>query len=101
MGGQGEIEEYERGGTPWCITYGFMPQELKGILERLGFQGIRMAGPGAYARTIPRELLVKLMGDPAQKRDFLDFCYVYDQEPSVLGMGKTPPWRMKRNTIPT
>lgn len=88
MGGQAEIEEYEKGGTPWCITYSFMPQELQGILEGLGFQDIRMAGPGAYARTIPRNLLVKLMGDPAQKRDFLDFCYEYDQNPYVLGMGK-------------
>lgn len=87
-GGQAEMEEYEKGGTPWCITYGFMPQELRGILEGLGFGDIRMAGPGAYARTIPRELLVKLMGDPAQKKDFLDFCYEYDQNPYVLGMGK-------------
>ena len=28
------------------------------------------------------------MMDPAQRRDFLDFCYVYDQNPYVLGMGK-------------
>ncbi len=88
MGGQWEIDEYERGGTPWCITYSFLPDELQGILERQGLQNIRMAGPGAYARTLPRELLVKLMGNPEQKRDFLDFCYEYDQNPYVLGMGK-------------
>lgn len=88
MGGQAEIEEYERGGTPWCITYGFLPDELRGILERCGLRDIRMAGPGAYARTVPHELLVKLMRDPAQKKDFLDFCYEYDQNPYVLGMGK-------------
>ncbi len=88
MGGRAEIEEYEKGGAPWCITYAFLPGELKGILERLGFRDIRMAGPGAYARTLPREILVKLMNDPQQKRDFLDFCYVYDQDPFVLGMGK-------------
>lgn len=88
MGGQAEIEEYERGGTPWCITYSFLPDELRGILERCGLRGIRMAGPGAYARTVPHELLVKLMNDPGQKRDFLDFCYEYDQNPYVLGMGK-------------
>lgn len=88
MGGQDEIDEYERGGTPWCITYGFMPDELRGILERLGLRDIHMAGPGAYARSVPRELLVKLMNDPEQKRSFLDFCYEYDQNPHVLGMGK-------------
>lgn len=88
MGGQAEIDEYERGGTPWCITYSFLPDELRGILECCGLRDIRMAGPGAYARNIPRQLLVKLMGDPEQKRDFLDFCYEFDQNPYVLGMGK-------------
>lgn len=88
MGGEAEIAEYERGGAPWCITYGFMPDELRGILERLGLKDIRMAGPGAYARGISREILRKIMMDPAQRRDFLDFCYVYDQNPYVLGMGK-------------
>ena len=88
MGGQAEIDEYERGGTPWCITYGFLPDELRDMLERCGLRDIRMAGPGAYARSVPHELLVKLMADPGQKRDFLDFCYQYDQNPYVLGMGK-------------
>lgn len=88
MGGEAEIAEYERGGAPWCITYGFMPDELQGILERLGWKDIRMAGPGAYARSISWEILRKIMMDPAQRRDFLDFCFVYDQNPYVLGMGK-------------
>ena len=88
MGGEEEIAEYEQGGAPWCITYGFMPGELRGILERLGLRDIRMAGPGAFARTVPHEILQKIMGDPRQKRDFLDFCYEYDQEPHVVGMGK-------------
>lgn len=47
-----------------------------------------MAGPGAYARSISWEILRKIMADSAQRRDFLDFCYVYDQNPYVLGMGK-------------
>lgn len=29
MGGESEIAEYENGGTPWCITYTFMPDELE------------------------------------------------------------------------
>ncbi len=88
MGGEAEIAEYEQGGAPWCITYGFMPDELRGILERLGLKDIRMAGPGAYARGISWEILRKIMEDPEQRRDFLDFCFVYDQNPYVLGMGK-------------
>ena len=70
MGGEEEIAEYEAGGAPWCITYTFLPDELKGILEGLGVQNVELAGPGAYARTIPRELLVKIMNDPEQRAGF-------------------------------
>ncbi len=88
MGGEAEIAEYEKGGTPWCITYTFLPDELEGILRRYGVKEIHLAGPGAYARTIPNELLVKIMGDPAQRSDFLTFCHRYDSDPHVYGMGK-------------
>ena len=87
-GGQQEIEEYEAGNAPWCITYTFMPDELEQILRGFGVKNIQLSGPGAYGRTIPREILVKLMSDPEQKRDFLDFCYQYDSNPYVCGMGK-------------
>ena len=88
MGGEAEIEEYERGGAPWCITYTFMPDELQRILTEAGVKNVALGGPGAYARTVPREILVKIMGDPRQKADFLDFCYRYDSQPCVCGMGK-------------
>lgn len=88
MGGEEEIAEYEAGGAPWCITYTFLPDELEGILRRCGVKNIRLAGPGAYARTIPREVLVQIMDDPEQRADFLDFCYRYDASPYVCGMGK-------------
>lgn len=88
MGGKEEIAEYEKGGTPWCITYTFLPDELKNILQKLGVKNIELAGPGAYARTIPNELLVKIMNNPKQRSDFLDFCYKYDSNPFVCGMGK-------------
>ncbi|MDE5818035.1 MAG: methyltransferase domain-containing protein [Lachnospiraceae bacterium] len=88
MGGSEEIAEYENGGTPWCITYTFMPGELENILRRFGVKEITMAGPGAYARTIPNELLVKIMNDPNQRADFLEVCYRYDANPYVCGMGK-------------
>ena len=88
MGGEEEIAEYEQGGTPWCITYTFMPDELERILSGYGVKNIRLSGPGAYGRTIPREILTKIMKDPEQKKDFLDFCYRYDSNPYVCGMGK-------------
>ena len=76
-----DIEEskkaYDKGEVPWSISYHFMPDELKGILEKNGVKNIRLAGPGAFARTIPNEILVKIMNDPAQRRDFLDFCQVF------------------------
>ena len=88
----GDVEEtkaaYDRGESPWCITYHFMPDELKGILERAGVKNISLAGPGAYARTIPNEILVKIMKDPEQREAFLDFCHMYDSNPYVCGMGK-------------
>ena len=88
MGGEEEIAQYEQGGTPWCITYTFMPDELEGILKGYGVKNIQLSGPGAYGRTIPREILMKIMKDPKQKQDFLDFCYRYDSNPYVCGMGK-------------
>lgn len=88
MGGQQEIEEYEKGGAPWCINYTFMPDEFERILSGCGVKNIKLSGPGAYGRTIPREILVKIMSDPGQKKDFLDFCYRFDSNPYVCGMGK-------------
>ena len=79
---------YDRGETPWSITYHFMPEELKGILEDCGVRNVALAGPGAFARTIPNEILVRIMQDSAQRKGFLDFCHLYDSQPSVCGLGK-------------
>lgn len=79
---------YDRGETPWSISYQFMPDELEAILKRYGVKNISMAGPGAFARTLPNEILVKIMNDPEQRKAFLDFCHLYDSNPSVCGMGK-------------
>ena len=88
----GDIEEtkkaYDRGETPWSISYQFMPDELETILKKFGIKDIKLAGPGAYARTIPNEILVKIMNDPDQRADFLEFCHMYDSNPYVCGMGK-------------
>lgn len=71
MGGEEEIAQYEQGGAPWCITYTFMPDELERILSGYGVRNIQLSGPGAYVRTIPREILTKIMNDPKQRQDFL------------------------------
>lgn len=87
-----DVEEskksYDNGEIPWSISYHFMPDELEGILKKYGVKNISLAGPGAYARTIPNEILVKIMKDPSQRKDFLDFCHEYDSNPYVCGMGK-------------
>ena len=87
-----DVEEakasYDRGEAPWSISYHFMPDELKRILENCGVRNVSLAGPGAFARTIPNEILVKIMNDPVQRKNFLDFCYLYDSNPYVCGMGK-------------
>ena len=88
MGGEEEIAQYEQGGAPWCITYTFMPDELERILSGYGVRNIQLSGPGAYVRTIPREILTKIMNDPKQRQDFLDFCYRYDSSLYVCGMEK-------------
>ncbi|MDE5746451.1 MAG: class I SAM-dependent methyltransferase [Acetatifactor sp.] len=88
IGGESEISEYERGKAPWCITYTFLPDELKALLEKQGVQNIHMAGPGAYARTIPSEILVKIMNDPQSRENFLEICHRYDSNIYVCGMGK-------------
>ena len=88
----GDIEEskkaYDRGEAPWSISYHFMPDELRGILEKNGVKNIELAGPGAFARTIPNEILVKIVNDPEQRKQFLEFCHMYDSNPYVCGMGK-------------
>lgn len=86
--GEYEIEEYEKGNVPWCITYGFMPDELENILKKFGVKNISLAGPGAFARTIPKEILKKIMLNEKQKRDFLEFSYKFDKNQYVCGLGK-------------
>lgn len=87
-----DVEEskkaYDNGEVPWSISYHFMPDELQRILKKNGVKNISLAGPGAFARTIPNEILVKIMQDPLQRKDFLDFCHEYDSNPYVCGMGK-------------
>jgi len=80
--------EYNKGNTPWPVSYAFMPDELQEILERNGAEKIKLAGPGALSRSIPHEVLVNIMRDEALKQKFLDFCYWYDSQPWCVGMGK-------------
>lgn len=79
---------YHEGGTPWPVTYLFMPEELVGILQKYDASNINLAGPGAFSRSIPNEILVKIMNDEKQRKEFLEFCYEFDKQPSVAGLGK-------------
>ena len=79
---------YDEGDSPWPVSYSFMPDELTSILERAGARNIKLSGPGALSRSIPGEVLRNIMRDDKLKKDFLDFCYWYDSQPSCLGMGK-------------
>ncbi len=79
---------FETGGAPWPVSYAFMPEELAAVMERHGAKNIRLAGPGALTRSIPRETLRNIMLDDKLKAEFLDFCYWYDSQPSCAGLGK-------------
>ena len=80
--------EYEKGNTPWPVSYTFMPDELTGILENAGAKNIKLSGPGALSRSIPGEVLSNIMWDKQLSREFLDFCYWYDSQPQCVGIGK-------------
>lgn len=80
--------EYNKGNSPWPVSYAFMPDELYGILKRSGAKNIKLSGPGALSRSIPGEVLNRIMQNEALKEDFLDFCYWYDSQPQCVGMGK-------------
>ena len=82
------LAAYDAGETAWPHTYAFFPDELEDIMLRCGLTNIRLSGPGALSRSIPREVLLNIMRDDEQKRDFLDFCYTYDSNRFCAGMGK-------------
>ena len=63
-------EEFEHGGTPWLVSYAYMPDELYG-LNRIGAKNIRLSGPGALTRSIPGEVLRNIMRDDLLKHEFL------------------------------
>ena len=79
---------FEGGGSPWPVSYAFMPDELLRILENAGAKEARLSGPGALSRSIPGEVLSNIMRDEPSRQEFLDFCYWYDSQPWCAGMGK-------------
>ena len=89
MGDAAAIQgEFEQGDSPWPMTYLFQPEELRENLMRNGLLQVRLAGPGAYARCLPREVLRQLLTNPEHRGDFLEFCQKFDSQESVCGMGK-------------
>lgn len=80
-------EQLEQGGTPWPVTYLFRPEELGRLISRAGLGDVRLGGPGALARTLPGDILRKLLYTEEYRLPFLERCYRFDFEPSVCGMG--------------
>jgi ubiquinone/menaquinone biosynthesis C-methylase UbiE len=82
------FDRLEQGGHPWPVNYCFTPDELKSALEEAGLRDIKLAGPGALARSVSRKMLKKLLFTPEYRERFLDLCYRFDSEPHVCGLGK-------------
>ena len=81
------FDEMINGSSPWPVTYLFRPEEMNELLSVNGLRNVRLAGPGALARTLPGRTLSKLMCDETYRNLFLERCYRFDSEPSVCGMG--------------
>jgi 2-polyprenyl-3-methyl-5-hydroxy-6-metoxy-1,4-benzoquinol methylase len=82
------IMKFTDGETPWPVSYAFLPDEIEEIMENKGLRNIKYAGPGALSRSIPGEVLINIMKDKKLKNEFLEFCYEYDSQKWVAGMGK-------------
>lgn len=80
--------EYDKGKSPWPVSYAFMPDELTSIMKKSGAKNIMLSGSGALSRSIPGEVLRNIMRDDELKHEFLDFCYWYDSQPWCLGISK-------------
>lgn len=79
---------FQQGKAPWPPNYCFTPDELSSLLTSAGLKEIRLAGPGALARSIPQPLLKRLLFTPAYRERFLAECYQFDSHWSVCGLGK-------------
>ncbi|MCL2059140.1 MAG: class I SAM-dependent methyltransferase [Oscillospiraceae bacterium] len=79
---------YDKGKSPWPVSYSFIPEELQNMLESNGAKNIKLSGPGALSRSVPGEVLRNVIRDEQLRREFLDFCFWYDSQPWCLGMGK-------------
>jgi hypothetical protein len=65
-----------------------MPNEIEEIMKQNKMKNVKFAGPGALSRSMPGEILRNIMSDKELKKDFLEFCYWYDSQPFVAGLGK-------------
>jgi hypothetical protein len=70
-------ERMELGEAPWPIHYCFLPDEIRSVLETAGLRDVKLLGPGALARSIPREILQRLLLTPEYRKGFGE-CVVTD-----------------------
>lgn len=82
-GTEGEWSE----GDWFPTSHFFLPDELSGLLEQVGFAVTDLAAPGSLARLMPLEVLSTIMVDPDLEQQFLELTERYSREPSVLGVG--------------
>jgi hypothetical protein len=101
------FDQLEQGGHPCPVNYCFTLDELKSALEEAGLKEIKLAGPGAMARSrvsthlifikvyikmrlrdVRDNILKKLLFTPEHRERFLDLCYRFDSEPQICGLGK-------------
>lgn len=67
--------------------YAFTVDELRALLNREGFQAVRMGGPGALARSIKAESLQKIRQDQGLFKRFIDLSLDFDFDAHNLGLG--------------
>ena len=83
------IVEFEKGNSPWPISYSFKADELSSLLYKNGARSVKLSGSGALLRSMPHEVLTNIFNNETAKTEFLDFCYSYDSQPFCEGMGMT------------
>jgi SAM-dependent methyltransferase len=84
-----ENAAFARGSTHDYLgsLHGFLPGELRSILEGAGLQVVRCGGVGSLAGLCPPEVLGRVLADPALFPEFVELCDAYDREVMPEGPG--------------
>lgn len=69
--------------------HAFMPDEIKGLIEKRGWMVETISAPGSLARFVSPPLLKKLFRNQKDYQHYLKFEERYDTDPTILGVGAT------------